>query len=105
MQTMQERRGSDPRRWRWKLRWGSVSLVIFFLLVLPYPVFSQSTNSTDQTTPATSPQSQPSPRRHQLFGDWDGERTARSDKGVTFDFFYVAKLQANPRRSLEQTSR
>ncbi|MGD0305280.1 MAG: hypothetical protein ABSC71_10675 [Candidatus Acidiferrales bacterium] len=103
MQTTQERRGSDPRRWRWKLQWGSVSLVVLFLLVAPYPAFSQSTNSSEQTTPTTSPQSQPSPPRQYLFGDWDGERTALADKGVTFDFFYVADLQANPTGGLEQT--
>src|SRR5262252_3498043 len=34
--------------------------------------------------------------RPYFFGDWDGQRTALAEKGVTFDFFYVADLQANP---------
>src|SRR5271163_4215262 len=37
-----------------------------------------------------------------LFGDWGGERSALAAKGVTFDFFYVADLQANPSGGLEQ---
>ena len=105
MQIVQERCGiaPDPRRWRRKLQWGCIGVVVFFLLALPFPAFSQSTNSSDPTTPATSPQSQPSQPRQYLFGDWDGERTALADKGVTFDFFYVADLQANPTGGLQQT--
>jgi porin len=38
-----------------------------------------------------------------LFGDWGGERSALAAKGVTFDFFYVSDLQANPSGGLEQT--
>lgn len=34
--------------------------------------------------------------RLHLFGDWNGERTALAERGVTFDFFYVADLLANP---------
>ncbi len=41
--------------------------------------------------------------RSSLFGDWGGERTALAEKGVTFDFFYVADLQANPVGGLTQT--
>ncbi len=44
----------------------------------------------------------PTPRQY-LFGDWGGERTALANKGVTFDFFYVADLQANPAGGLTQT--
>jgi porin len=43
-----------------------------------------------------------SPPRQYFFGDWGGERTALASKGVTFDFFYVADLQANPVGGLEQ---
>src|SRR5262249_29514059 len=38
--------------------------------------------------------SEAKPRQY-LFGDWGGQRTASATKGVTFDFFYVADLQAN----------
>jgi porin len=37
-----------------------------------------------------------------LFGDWGGESSALAAKGVTFDFFYVSDLQANPTGGLEQ---
>ena len=40
--------------------------------------------------------------RQYLFGDWGGERTSLASKGVTFDFFYVADLQANPVGGLRQ---
>jgi porin len=41
--------------------------------------------------------------RQYLFGDWGGERSSLASKGVTFDFFYVSDLQANPVGGLEQT--
>lgn len=34
--------------------------------------------------------------RSYLFGEWGGERTTLASRGVTFDFFYVADLLANP---------
>jgi len=40
--------------------------------------------------------------RQYLLGDWGGERTSLASKGVTFDFFYVADLQANPVGGLRQ---
>ena len=41
--------------------------------------------------------------RPYFFGDWGGQRTALAEKGVAFDFFYVADLQANPVGGLKQT--
>jgi len=41
--------------------------------------------------------------RSYLFGDWGGKRSGLAEKGVTFDFFYVADLQANPVGGLKQT--
>src|SRR6202162_2777400 len=38
-----------------------------------------------------------------MLGDWGGERTRLAEKGVTFDFHYVADLQANPRGGQKQT--
>jgi porin len=60
------------------------------------------------TTPKTCAQtttdiSSAMPPRQYLFGDWGGERTTLANKGVTFDFFYVADLQANPVGGLTQT--
>ena len=41
--------------------------------------------------------------RQYLFGDWGGERTALAEKGITFDFFYITDMQANPSGGLQQT--
>ena len=38
-----------------------------------------------------------------LLGDWGGERTALAEKGIKFDFFYIADLQANPSGGLQQS--
>src|ERR1051325_10285698 len=43
------------------------------------------------------------PSRTYLFGNWNGERSTLASRGVTFDFFYVADLQANPVGGLRQT--
>ena len=40
--------------------------------------------------------------RQYLFGDWGGKRTALEEKGVKFDFFYIADLEANPSGGLQQ---
>lgn len=34
--------------------------------------------------------------RQYLFGDWGGKRSALAEKGITFDFFYISDMQANP---------
>src|SRR5246127_1177984 len=41
--------------------------------------------------------------RQYLFGDWGGKRTALEEKGIKFDFFYIADLEANPRGGLQQS--
>jgi porin len=41
--------------------------------------------------------------RPYLLGDWGGERTSLAEKGITFDFFYIADLEANPTGGLQQT--
>jgi porin len=43
------------------------------------------------------------PSRQYLFGDWGGERSKLAEKGVTFDFFYITDLQANPSGGLKQS--
>lgn len=45
----------------------------------------------------------PQPRTH-LLGDWSGERSNLAAKGVTFDFFYVADLLANPAGGEQQAN-
>ncbi len=41
--------------------------------------------------------------RSYLFGDWGGKRSEFASRGITFDLFYVADLQANPTGGLQQT--
>jgi carbohydrate-selective porin OprB len=41
--------------------------------------------------------------RQYLLGDWGGARSALAEKGIVFDFFYIADLQANPSGGREQT--
>ena len=70
---------------------------IFCLVVL-----SLSCSAFRISAQTTSDLSDDRPRQY-LFGDWGGERSSLASKGVTFDFFYVADLQANPVGGLEQT--
>src|SRR5206468_1728587 len=48
---------------------------------------------------ATSEQSRP-----YLLGSWDEKRDELASKGIVFDFFYIADLQANPAGGLRQTA-
>ena len=41
--------------------------------------------------------------RKYLFGDWGGERSTLAEKGITFNFFYISDMQANPSGGLQQT--
>jgi porin len=43
------------------------------------------------------------PTRSYLFGDWGGKRGELASRGITFDFFYVADLQANPVGGVRQS--
>src|SRR5579864_3844772 len=43
------------------------------------------------------------PSRQYLLGDWGGQRSKLAEKGVSFDFFYIADLEANPSGGMEQT--
>jgi porin len=67
-------------------------LAVLSLLCSAPGVFAQTTTAVSDDRP-----------RQYLFGDWGGERSSLASKGVTFDFFYVADLQANPVGGLEQT--
>jgi carbohydrate-selective porin OprB len=39
--------------------------------------------------------------RGRLFGEWGGKRSAFEERGVRFDIFYIADLQANPSGGLQ----
>src|SRR6516225_11186799 len=53
--------------------------------------------------PDASGSSFENPSRQYLLGDWGGERTKLAEKGITFDFFYISDMQANPSGGLQQT--
>ena len=44
-----------------------------------------------------------SSQQRYLLGDWGGRRTSLAEKGVTFDFFYISDMQANPTGGRQQT--
>ena len=67
-------------------------LAVLLLLCSAPKIFAQTTSDDDSVS---------HPRQY-LFGDWGGERSRLASEGVTFDFFYVADLQANPVGGLEQ---
>jgi porin len=69
------------------------------ILAVPGRVFAQ----TDATGSPEGGSAQAEHPRTYLFGDWGGERSNLAAKGVVFDFFYVADLQANPTGGLRQT--
>jgi hypothetical protein len=76
---------------------GLLSFVLTLMLVGPLLAQTNSLASDDggalfETRP-----------RQYLFGDWGGKRTALEEKGVKFDFFYIADLEANPSGALQQT--
>jgi carbohydrate-selective porin OprB len=89
---------SSPCSRRFNERWSPIGILILLLACSPGPTFGQSDNATSQSSETSDPR----PRQY-LFGDWGGERTSLASEGVTFDFFYVADLQANPIGGLEQT--
>jgi carbohydrate-selective porin OprB len=74
-----------------------LSFVLSLLLVAPLSAQSSAPVSDDG---GGLPEIRP---RHYLFGDWGGKRTALEEKGIKFDFFYIADLEANPSGGMEQT--
>ena len=77
---------------------------------LVFLVFALVWCSTKETYPQDAHQqlqagySSPSEHtRSYLFGSWDGKRDELAAKGIVFDFFYIADLQANPVGGLRQT--
>lgn len=79
-----------------------LALAFLFLTCSGQRTFAQ-TDTTQTTSPSPASASPPPPQpRQYAFGDWDGERTRLADKGVTFDFFYVADLLSNTTGGLTQ---
>jgi porin len=76
-----------------------IYLAVLLLLCSASRVFAQSEASQyagDEISTAHQ-------TRSYLFGDWDGKRSELASRGITFDFFYVADLQANPVGGIRQT--
>lgn len=79
---------------RFKLLLGLVLLVTFAV-----PLVAQ----TNAATPDVTNTLFEVPSRQYLFGDWGGERSKLAEKGISFDFFYIADLEANPSGGMQQT--
>jgi hypothetical protein len=62
------------------------------------PVWAQNSVAPESVSPSSEIKS-----RQYLLGDWGGERSALAEKGITFDFFYISDMQANPSGGLQQT--
>ena len=77
--------------------------VRFFLSLLFLLAIETMTSAQEAlpSVPATS--STDGGSRRYLLGDWGGERAKLAEKGISFDFFYITDLQANPSGGLEQT--
>ena len=73
-----------------------LSLILALMLVAPS--WAQNATAPDPSAPFSDFKS-----RQYLFGDWGGERPALAEKGITFDFFYITDLEANPTGGLQQT--
>jgi porin len=79
--------------------WTVLALLVLILLGPADCAFAQNQSAKslpDGDTPDTQP-------RPYFFGDWGGERSHLANRGVTFNFHYVADLQANPVGGLQQT--
>ncbi len=79
--------------------WTQQRNILLLLILLLLGASAQAQNA---------PPSSPSPSaefssRQYLFGDWGGERSALAERGITFDFFYITDMQANPSGGLQQT--
>ena len=74
-----------------------ILLCFILLLMLGASAAAQSALPGDPQSSSTELLS-----RKYALGDWGGERSALAEKGITFDFFYITDLQANPSGGLQQ---
>ena len=75
----------------------SVSFALLTALTFLMTALAQNVSAQDQSVSLFG-----LPSRQHLFGEWGGERTALAEKGLTFDFFYITDLEANPMGGLDQ---
>lgn len=69
-------------------------IACFLLLVLASVLMFSLSAAAQGTTPPSTEQTFMTQKY--LLGDWGGERTKLENKGVTFDFHYIADFLANP---------
>jgi porin len=81
------------------LVWLKLLSCLFLLMMFTVPLLAQ----TNAATPDVGNTLFEIPSRQYLFGDWGGKRSKLAEKGVTFDFFYIADLEANPSGGMQQT--
>jgi porin len=74
--------------------------LLCFILLLMLGASAEAQSALPSDTSAASPELS---SRQYLFGDWGGERSALAEKGITFDFFYITDMQANPSGGQQQT--
>ena len=87
------------RRLRLCLARSKPLLGLVLLVIFAVPLMAQ----TNTTAPDAGNSLFDMASRQYLFGDWGGKRTVLEEKGIKFDFFYIADLQANPSGGLQQT--
>lgn len=89
---------ASPRR-------GALSCLkrLTFTFALALSLASIGPAWAQNSAPGDPPPSADLLSRDYLLGDWGGERTALAEKGIVFDFFYIADLEANPSGGREQT--
>ena len=83
--------------WRFPRAGHLVALVLLIIGIVPLVA------QTNATAPDVGSTSFEIPSRQYLLGDWGGKRSKLAEKGVTFDFFYIADLEANPSGGMQQT--
>lgn len=86
-----------------KLRGSSPPFLLVNLLALTVVVAANGQTQASVPELKADTPSIPIESRQYLLGNWDGLRSSLSDKGITFDFFYITDLQANPTGGLQQT--
>src|SRR5262245_3962545 len=88
-----QRRGAPPYLHR---------LIFTFALALSLALIAPAWAQDAPTGDPPPPSGDLGSRRY-LLGDWGGERSALAEKGIVFEFFFIADLQANPSGGREQT--
>jgi len=81
-----------------RLAWLKLLSGLVLLMMFTVPLLAQ----TNAATPDVGNTLFEIPSRQYLFGDWGGKRSKLAEKGVTFDFFYIADLEANPSGGMQQ---